>query len=156
RLEAIREGTWRSGKARAESFTSKECGSVHRRQRKAERRVRQLPQGLSRQRRHRGKWSDSMPAVTRGEMIMRLMPLKATAIVLFVSGSLFAQEWIEFASREDRFTCNFPSEPKMTQTTYHSQMGADLPARVYSAAQGQSRYSITVVDYNQAQRLLTE
>src|SRR5258705_4328741 len=82
--------------------------------------------------------------------------LISTALALSISGSLFAQEWIEFANREDRFTCNFPSEPKVTQTTYSSEHGADLPARVYSAVQGQSRYSVTVVDYNQAQRILTE
>ena len=87
---------------------------------------------------------------------MRLMPLISTAVVLSISGPVFAQEWIEFASREDRFTCNFPSQPKIADTTYRSQMGADLPARVYSASQGQSRYSVTVVDYNQAQRILTE
>ena len=86
---------------------------------------------------------------------MRLT-LMSTALMLFVSGTLFAQEWIEFASREDRFTCNFPSQPKVMETTYRSEHGADLPARVYSAAQGQSRYSVTVVDYNQAQRILTE
>jgi hypothetical protein len=86
---------------------------------------------------------------------MRLT-LMSTALVLSLSGALFAQEWIEFASRDDRFTCNFPSQPKITETTYKSEHGADLPARVYSAAQGQSRYSVTVVDYNQAQRLLTE
>ena len=78
------------------------------------------------------------------------------ALVLFLSGPLFAQEWIEFASREDRFTANFPVQPKITETTYRSQHEADLPARVYSATQGQSRYSVTVVDYNQAQRILTE
>lgn len=73
-----------------------------------------------------------------------------------ISGSLFAQEWIEFASREDRFTCLYPSQPKVMETTYRSEYGADLPARVYSVTQGQSRYSVTVVDYNQAQRILTE
>ena len=87
---------------------------------------------------------------------MRLMPLISAALVLSVSGPSFAQEWIEYANREDRFTCNFPSEPKVTQTTYRSEHGADLPARVYSATQGQSRYSVTVVDYNQARRILTE
>src|SRR5229473_5270838 len=87
---------------------------------------------------------------------MRLMPLISTALVLSISGPLFAQEWIEFASREDRFTCNFPTQPKITETTYRSQHEADLPARIYSAAQGQSRYSVTVVDFNQAQRILTE
>jgi len=87
---------------------------------------------------------------------MRLKILISTACVLSVSGSLFAQEWVEFASREDRFTCNFPTQPKITETTYRSQHEADLPARVYSATQGQSRYSVTVVDFNQAQRILTE
>jgi len=42
---------------------------------------------------------------------MRLMPLISTVLALAVSGPAFAQEWIEFASREDRFTCNFPAQP---------------------------------------------
>src|SRR5438874_11038127 len=87
---------------------------------------------------------------------MRLTPLISTALILAVSGPLLAQEWIEFASREDRFTCNFPTQPKITETTYRSQHEADLPSRVYSATEGRSRYSVTVVDFNQAQRILTE
>jgi len=87
---------------------------------------------------------------------MRLIPLISATLVLSISGPLFAQEWIEFANREDRFTCNFPSQPKVMETTYRSEHGADLPARVYGAEQGRSRYSVTVVDYNQAQRLLAE
>jgi hypothetical protein len=42
------------------------------------------------------------------------------------------------------------------QTTYRSEYGADLPARAYSVTQGESRYSIMVVDYNPLQRMLTE
>jgi len=76
--------------------------------------------------------------------------------MFFLSGPLFAQEWMEFTSREDRFACLFPEQPKIAQTTYRSEYGADLPARVYSVTQGQSRYSVTVVDYNQVQRILTE
>jgi len=87
---------------------------------------------------------------------MRLFPFIATILALCIAGTLFAQEWIEFASKEDRFTCNFPSQPKITETTYRSEHEADLPARVYTATQGQSRYSVTVVDYNQVQRILTE
>ena len=86
---------------------------------------------------------------------MRLTPLVSAAVVLSMSG-VSSQEWIEFANQVDRFTCNFPSPPKVTETIYRSERGADLPARVYSAVQGQSRYSVTVVDYNQAQRILTE
>ena len=87
---------------------------------------------------------------------MRLMPLMSAAVVISLSAPSFAQEWIEFANREDRFTCLFPSQPKITETTYRSEQKADLPARVYSATQGQSRYSVTVVDYNHAQRILAE
>src|SRR5947207_5005420 len=87
------------------------------------------------------------------------MPLTRffSIILMFsISGPLFAQEWMEFASREDRFTCLFPEQPKVSETTYKSEYGADLPARVYSVTQGQSRHSISVVDYNQVQRILSE
>ncbi|HEX9499692.1 MAG TPA: hypothetical protein VF926_15260, partial [Mycobacterium sp.] len=63
---------------------------------------------------------------------MRLMPVISAALVLSTSHLSFAQEWIEFASRGDRFTCLFPSQPKITETTYLSPHEADLPARVYS------------------------
>jgi hypothetical protein len=95
-------------------------------------------------------------SVDRRINAMRFIPVFSIALMLSVSGSLFAQEWIEFASREDRFTCNFPSQPKVTPTTYKSERGADLPARIYSVTQGQSRYSVTVVDYNAIEKILTE
>ncbi len=87
---------------------------------------------------------------------MRLTPLIATALMLAVSGPVFAQEWVEFASRDDRFTCLFPIQPTVTQTTYQSQHEAMLPTRVYTATQGKSTYRVTVVDYNHAERILTE
>ncbi len=87
---------------------------------------------------------------------MRLIPVVAAALLLSVSAPVVAQEWIEFANREDRFTCNFPGQPDVTETTWVSEYGAELPARVYRADQGRSRYSVTVVDYNHAQRILTE
>jgi hypothetical protein len=87
---------------------------------------------------------------------MRLTTVITTGLALSVVAPLFAQEWVEFASREDRFTCLFPSQPKVTETTYLSQHEANLPARIYSAEQGKSRYSVTAVDYTQAQRILTE
>ena len=89
-------------------------------------------------------------------MRMRLMPLVLAALVLSVSRPSFAQEWIEFASQEERFTCLFPTQPKVTETTWTSEYGAVLPVHVYSATQGQSRYSLTAVDYNPIERLLVE
>ena len=78
------------------------------------------------------------------------------ALVLSATVPAFAQEWTEFVSREDLFTANFPGAPQATESTYHSQFGADLPARVYSATRGQSRFSITVVDYRSIEKILTE
>src|SRR2546422_1707209 len=89
-------------------------------------------------------------------MRLRLMPLVSAALVLCVSGPAFAQEWVEFSNLEGRFTCIFPTPPKVTETTWTSEYGAILPARVYSSTQGQSRYSLTVVDYNPVERLLVE
>jgi len=89
-------------------------------------------------------------------MRTRLMSLISAALVLSMSGPSFAQDWVEFASREERFTCIFPAQPKVTETTWNSEYGAVLPARFYSATQGQSRYSLTVVDYRPVERLLVE
>lgn len=87
---------------------------------------------------------------------MRLMPLMSCALVLALSGTSFAQDWTEFSSPDDRFTVTFPGQPTITETTWTSQYRAILPARVYSGAQGSGRYTVTVVDYNPLERLLTE
>jgi hypothetical protein len=87
---------------------------------------------------------------------IRLMFLVAAALMLSGSVLAFAQEWIEFASREERLTCLFPTQPKVTETAWTSEFGAILPARIYSAMQGQSRYSLTVVDYNPIEQLMVE
>ena len=85
---------------------------------------------------------------------MRLMPFVLAAFILSIPGPAFAQEWTEFASRDDRFTANFPGQPKITETTWVSEYGATLRGRIYSGER--SRYSITVIDYNPVERLLTE
>ncbi len=101
---------------------------------------------------------------------MRLLPLMSSALVLAMSGTSFAQdgaaaapslrggveEWIEFSGLEDRFSINFPGQPTVSETTWTSQFSAILPARVYNGTQGSGRYSVTVVDYNPIERLLTE
>src|SRR5688572_4503982 len=87
---------------------------------------------------------------------MRVIPLVVAAVIFSTPALVCAQDWTEFVSREDRFTANFPGAPQITATTYKSQFGADLPARVYSAALGPSRFSLTVVDYGPVEKLLTE
>ena len=54
-----------------------------------------------------------------------------TALVLLSVAPAPAQEWIDFVSRDDGFRVNFPAQPKVTDTTYTSEYGASLPARVY-------------------------
>lgn len=79
---------------------------------------------------------------------MRVNSLVAAAFVLALAGSVFAQdEWVEFASPEDGFTISFPGRPNVRETTWTSQMGYLLPARVFSVDRGRERYVVTVVDY---------
>ena len=87
---------------------------------------------------------------------MRPISLVSVAVLVSLSMRATAQDWIEFASTQDRFTLNFPDQPKIEETTYTSEYGAQLPARVYHAENGRSRYSMTVVDYRQLERILTE
>jgi hypothetical protein len=89
-------------------------------------------------------------------MNTRVMVLAAAALVLSASARPLTQEWVEFSSQEERLTCLFPAQPTVTDISWTSEYGAVLPARVYSAAQGQSRYSLTVIDYNPIERLLVE
>jgi hypothetical protein len=59
-----------------------------------------------------------------------------------------AQDWGEYVSTQDGFKINFPGQPKITETTWKTQMDYTLPGRVYSAERGRERYSMTVVDYS--------
>jgi hypothetical protein len=87
---------------------------------------------------------------------MRLKLLIPAAVVLLVSGPSFAQEWIEYASKTDFFSVNFPSEPKVRDITYTTEYDITLPGRVYSVDVGKNHYSVTVVNYSDAQKLHTE
>ena len=91
-----------------------------------------------------------------GGQIMHLRRLIPAAFMLCISGPAPAQGWIEFPSEQDLFGVNFPGEPKVEETTWASQFEATFPARVYSVEKGQSRFSVTVVDYRDAERIHTE
>jgi hypothetical protein len=71
-------------------------------------------------------------------------------------GDVSDGNWVEFVSLEERFTAVFPGQPTVRDTPWMSQFGAVLPARVYSVTQGQSRYTITVVDYRLVERVQVE
>ena len=86
---------------------------------------------------------------------MRVAPLVVASVLSFCP-SAFGQDWTEYANRDDGFKVVFPGSPTVTETTFRSEVGADLPARVYSVTRGPERYTVTVADYSQAPRLLDE
>ena len=88
--------------------------------------------------------------------IRSMLVLSIGVMVICASTLVFAQDWIEFVSREERFSCVFPAQPQVTETTWTSEFGAILPARIYTTTQGQSRYSLTVADYNPIEQLMVE
>ena len=85
------------------------------------------------------------------------------ALALLVSGTAASQEWDEYTNVKDGFKINFPGQPKVTESTWTSQLNYTLPMRVYSAEKGPvtgtapggplERYSLTVVDYSGIEQL---
>lgn len=76
--------------------------------------------------------------------------ITATAVSLFAFPAL-AQDWVEYIHLTDRFGVMLPGEPEISETTHTSAFGVVFPANVYSVEAGLSRYSMTVVDYTEAE-----
>lgn len=72
--------------------------------------------------------------------------LFSVALTLAAASPSFAQEWIDYESREDRFSVNLPGQPTIQEITYEPQRGNPVPARVYAVQAGPRRYSVTVVN----------
>jgi len=74
---------------------------------------------------------------------------------LFSASTAFAQEFVEWTSKEDLFAANFPGTPVRTEIPWETEYGAKLTARVYTVQNRRGTYSVTAVDYNPVQALLT-
>ena len=74
-------------------------------------------------------------------------------ITVLLVATLQAQEWSTYTNRLDRFEVNFPGQPKVQEIKWPSEYGAVFPGRVYSLEQNASRYSVTVIDYTDAERI---
>jgi hypothetical protein len=85
-------------------------------------------------------------------MAMSPIPVALVAVSIGLATPAFAQEWGDFASPEDRFSINFPGQPKVETITWVSEFGLKLPGRVYTAFRGPEKYVITVVDYSGAEK----
>lgn len=85
--------------------------------------------------------------------------MRATAVVFAAMLTLpvpALAQWTEYTSREDGFRVDFPGQPAVTATTFASEYGSDLPARVHTVVRGAERYTVTVVDYREIQRIAEE
>ena len=75
--------------------------------------------------------------------------IPATTLVLaFTVPAAAQEEWVEYQNIQDGFKIVFPSQPKITTTTWKSEFDYELPARVYTADKGNEKYSVTVADYS--------
>ena len=83
---------------------------------------------------------------------MRRIQVVITALFLCLPVAASAQtEWMEFTSAEDKFSIVFPGKPTVQSITWASEYGAVFPGRVYTVQQGPNRYSVTVIDYRDAE-----
>jgi hypothetical protein len=84
------------------------------------------------------------------------MRLIAFTLALFATGTLAAsgpaaaQSWQEYSYPEYAFRVSFPAQPKVETTTYQAPDGRAVPAQVYSAAQGNGEFKMTVADLSSA------
>jgi hypothetical protein len=87
---------------------------------------------------------------------MRLVGPVVALLILCVSAPAFAQDWIEYYSREDRFLVNFPGKPEVRAISYPTEYGVTVPARVHAYEDATGRYSVTVVDYTIVEKIHAE
>ena len=87
---------------------------------------------------------------------MRWISCATAALIVGIAGASSGQSFIQFTSPTDRFAVNFPGDPTVRDATYTSEQGISLPARIYSTDNARGRYSMTVVEYRDAEKLHTE
>jgi len=84
---------------------------------------------------------------------MRVSLLIPASLLVCVAGSpASAQDWTEYVNKEDGYSVNFPGQPQVRETTWTSEYGLTFSGRVYSASRGAERYSVTVIDYRDAEQ----
>ena len=87
---------------------------------------------------------------------MRFLRLIILASALWFCGFAVAQRWIPYASATDGFRIMAPGEFAIEEIDFETEYGIVVPARVFSHENDTGRYSVTVVDYRESQRLHDE
>ncbi|NNC64675.1 MAG: hypothetical protein HKN84_07805 [Gammaproteobacteria bacterium] len=82
--------------------------------------------------------------------------LSIIVLTLSFSSASVAQSWIEYSDPNEYFGVNFPTEPEIEQFTFDSDFNAVYPGRRYTVYVGESSYSVSVVDFTDAQQILLD
>jgi len=85
-----------------------------------------------------------------------LQRLIILSLVFCICESAVAQRWISYESPTDGFRIAAPGEFVIDEFDFETEYGIVVPARVFSHNNDNGRYSVTVVDYREAQRLHDE
>ena len=80
-------------------------------------------------------------------IVTRVASYAMLAVGVLTFESAAAQYWLEYRNPELGFGINFPVEPAIEDIEYLSPAGETLPAHLFTASEGDARYSVTVVDY---------
>ena len=86
---------------------------------------------------------------------MRALMLLLIPAIALVPHAATAQ-WRQFVDQAEFFSANFPAEPEVREMDYHSEYGGTLPAKVYTVTGDGRLYSLTVVDFTDAERAYAE
>ncbi len=73
----------------------------------------------------------------------------AAMLMQFAAANAFAQNWIEYINREERFMINFPGQPEVRETTHISAFEVEYPGKVFFVETERGDYSVTVIDYTE-------
>lgn len=85
---------------------------------------------------------------------MRRIGLVAALILLIAAPS--SAEWIEYTSRPDMFTINFPGQPTVENIDWTTEYGITIPGHVHRYDTPDSHYLVTVVDYSNVEKIHAE
>ena len=87
---------------------------------------------------------------------MRVRSVILPVFVLMVARPVFAQGWVEYTNRTDQFEVPAPGQPTVDTITWDSEYGGKFPGRMYRWEERRTRYSVTVVDYSESERVHSE
>lgn len=79
---------------------------------------------------------------------MRLKMFAIASFAVLCAGAAYAQDWIGYTDKTEKFFVNLPSEPKVENFMFETEYGFSVPAKKYTATRGDSVYVVTVINYN--------